>query len=62
MRLADEMEGKHPTVKRLAGEYPDGVRVPAREMKAIEARLERSATLPKYDITIKPKVTEPAVK
>jgi hypothetical protein len=40
-------KGKHPTVKRLAGEYPDGVRVPAKEMKAIAARLERSATLPK---------------
>jgi Rhodopirellula transposase DDE domain len=55
-------KGRHPTVKRLAGEYPDGVRVPAREMKAIEARLTRSATLPKYDITIKPRTTEPAVK
>jgi hypothetical protein len=54
--------GKHPTVKRLAGEYPDGIRVPAREMEAIEARLERSATLPKYDITIKPRITDPAVK
>jgi hypothetical protein len=55
-------KGRHPTVKRLAGEYPDGVRVPAREMKAIEARLERSATLPKYDITIKPRATEQQVK
>ena len=55
-------KGKHPTVKRLAGEYPDGVRVPAKEMKAIEARLERSETLPKYDITIKPRATETAVK
>jgi Rhodopirellula transposase DDE domain len=48
-------KGRHPTVKRLHGEYPDGVRVPAKEMKGFEARLERSATLPKYDITIKPK-------
>jgi Rhodopirellula transposase DDE domain len=47
-------KGRHPTVKRLHGEYPDGVRVPAKEMKAYEARLERSAALPKYDITIKP--------
>ena len=52
-------KGQHPTVKRLDGEYPDGVRVPAREMKAIEARLERSATLPKYDITIKSRAAEP---
>jgi Rhodopirellula transposase DDE domain len=55
-------KGRHPTVKRLAGEDPDGIRVPAREMKAIEARLERSTSLPKYDITIKPRTTEPAVK
>ena len=48
-------KGRHPTVKRLHGEYPDGVRVPAKEMKGYEARLERSATLPKYDITIKPR-------
>ena len=48
-------KGRHPTVKRLHGEYPDGVRVPAKEMKEYEARLERLAALPKYDITIKPK-------
>lgn len=47
-------KGRHPTVKRLHGQYPDGVRVPRKEMKQYEARLERSATLPKYDITIKP--------
>src|SRR5262249_34709001 len=55
-------KGRQPTVKGLAGDYPDGVRARAREMKTIEARLERSATLPKYDITIKPKAPEPAVK
>jgi transposase len=55
-------KGRHPTVKRLDGEYPDGVRVPAKEMKQIEARLDRSTTLPKYDITIKPRATEPQVK
>ena len=49
---------RHPIVKRLHGEYPDGVRVSAKEMKQYEARLERSATLPKYDITIKPRITE----
>jgi hypothetical protein len=52
---------RHPTVKRLHGEYPDGVRVPAKEMKGYEARLERSTSLPKYDITIKPKTTIPQV-
>jgi hypothetical protein len=55
-------KGRHPTVRRLDGLYPDGVRVPAKEMKGIEARLHRSATLPKYDITIKPKATETQVK
>jgi hypothetical protein len=49
-------------VKRLHGTYPDGVRVAAKEMKLIEVRLHRSSTLPKYDITIKPKATEPRVK
>jgi hypothetical protein len=36
--------------------------VAAPEMKQYEARLQRSATLPKYDITIKPRVTKPQVK
>ena len=31
-------KGRHPTVKRLHGEYRDGVRVPAKEMKEYEAR------------------------
>jgi hypothetical protein len=48
-------------VKRLHGAYPNGVRVTAKEMKPYEARLQRSATLPKYDITIKPRATEPQV-
>ena len=52
-------KGSHPAVRHFTGTYPDGVRVAAKEMKAYEARLERSATLPKYDIVIKPKATEP---
>jgi hypothetical protein len=52
---------RHPAVKRLHGEYPDGVRVPAKEMKQYDARLERSTSLPKYDITIKPRTTIPQV-
>jgi len=47
--------GQHPTLKRLSGEYPDGVRLSKKEMKPYEARLERSKTLPKYDIVIRPK-------
>jgi hypothetical protein len=55
-------KGRHPTVKCLQGEYPDGVRVAAQEMKTYEARLQRSAALPKYDIIIKPRKTEPQVE
>jgi hypothetical protein len=55
-------KGQHPMVKRLHGEYPDGVRVAAKEMKGYEARLQRSETLPKYDIIIKPRITESRVK
>lgn len=46
--------GRHPAVKRLAGDYQDGVRLSKTEMKPYEARLHRSRTLRKYDITIKP--------
>jgi Rhodopirellula transposase DDE domain len=44
----------HPRVKRLEGNYAEGVRLTKKEMKPYEARLLRSETLPKYDITIKP--------
>ncbi len=46
---------RHPRVERLTGAYAAKVRVSAEEMKAYNTRLERSETLPKYDITIKPK-------
>jgi hypothetical protein len=45
----------HPTVLRLTGDYPAGVIVAKEEMKELNKRLERSDTLRKYDITIKPK-------
>jgi hypothetical protein len=45
---------KHPQVKRLQGNYAEGVRLTKKEMKPYEARLIRSKTLPKYDITITP--------
>jgi hypothetical protein len=47
-------KGHHPTVRRLDGVYPDGVRLTAKQMRPYEARLERSVTLPKYDIIIRP--------
>jgi hypothetical protein len=55
-------KGAHPAVRHFEGAYPDGVRVAAKEMKPYEARLQRSATLPKYDILIKPRLTESQVK
>lgn len=48
-------KGRHPTVGVLSGTYVDGVKLTKAEMEPIEARLDRSATLPKYDITIRPK-------
>jgi len=47
-------KGRHPTVQRFEGEYPDGVRAAAKEMKSYEARLQRSVALPKYDIIVFP--------
>jgi hypothetical protein len=55
-------KGAHPTVKHFEGEYPDGVRLAAKQMRPYEARLQRSATLPKYDIVIKPRLSESQVK
>ena len=47
-------KGRRPTVKRLAGDYLNGIRLSKKEMKPYEARLDRCQTLRKYDITIKP--------
>lgn len=47
--------GHHPSVDHLEGSWAAGVRLTKTEMKPIEARLKRSKTLPKYDITIRPK-------
>ena len=48
--------GESPTVDHLDGTWADGVKLTKKEMQPIEARLERSQTLPKYDITIRPKL------
>ena len=47
-------KGQHPTIKCIDGDYPEGVKIPRKEMKQYEARLQRSTILPKYDIVIKP--------
>jgi transposase len=49
-------KGAHPMVERLLGRYATKVSVPAEEMETYNARLERSAALPDYDITIRPKI------
>lgn len=46
---------RHPKVHRLTGDYQNEQPVSAAEMRAINARLERSETLRKYDIVIRPK-------
>jgi hypothetical protein len=55
-------KGQHPKVKHLRGEYPNGVRVAAKEMKPYKTRLRRSTTLPNYDITIEPRTAKGQVK
>ncbi len=45
---------QHPTANRLEGDYPNGIIVSKAELTIYSARLHRSATLPKYDITIQP--------
>ena len=47
-------KGQHPTVMKLDGDYPIGVIVPKKEMMELNKRLERSETLAKYDILIRP--------
>lgn len=48
-------KGHHPEVHQLEGHYPSRVTVKNAEMKELNARLVRSSTFPKYDITISPK-------
>lgn len=52
--LRMKWRGQHPILKRLHGEYPDGVRLSKKDMKPYEARLERSEALSRYDIVIRP--------
>ena len=46
--------GEHPEVYHLEHDYATEAPVTVAEMKQINDRLKRSATLPKYDITIRP--------
>ena len=51
--------GRPPTVKCLHGDYPIGVKVSRQEWKSLQPRLERSDTLPKYRVLIKPLIAAP---
>ncbi|MEZ6060480.1 MAG: transposase [Planctomycetaceae bacterium] len=46
--------GQHPSVHKIDDPYHNDAPVTNAEMKQINARLERSTTLSKYDVTIKP--------
>lgn len=48
-------QGEHPTIHRIVKCYARQKRVTNEEMKSINARLNRSESLPKYDLEIKPK-------
>ena len=53
-----QWNGRSPTVHRLDGYFPDKVKISDKEWKPFAARLERSPTLPKHDIIIRPKPRE----
>lgn len=53
--------GRSPVIHQLDGQYPAGVKVSRQEWKKLQTRLERSTTLPKYHIIIRPNTTTPLV-
>lgn len=50
-------KGLHPVVELSRRVYQKGVKLSKKAMEAVEARLERDAKLPKYDILIQPAAT-----
>ncbi len=57
MRWASTMtwDGVHPEVLRMEQSYEKGVTISKEEWKQLEARLERSPPLPKWDVIIRSK-------
>lgn len=49
--------GLQPIVREVKGAYASGVRVTGAAFRAIAARFQRSKTLPKWSLTIKPVTT-----
>jgi hypothetical protein len=50
-------QGLHPVVELSRKVYQKGISLGKAAMQAVEARLKRDATLPKYDILINPAST-----
>jgi hypothetical protein len=50
-------KGLHPVVERSRQVDQKGVKLSKKAMEAVEVRLERDATLPQYDLLIKPAST-----
>lgn len=49
-------KGIHPTVHILDRSYPTGIRLTKAAFRPIAARLERSETIPKWSLTIRPQI------
>jgi Rhodopirellula transposase DDE domain len=49
-------KGCHPFIKLLEGVYEKGVRLSKKTMEVYEQRLERSNTLPKWNVVIRPQI------
>jgi Rhodopirellula transposase DDE domain len=60
MKWASTMtwKGRHPEVAHLDREYIKGVKVPKAVMEQVKAHVERSPTLPKWDVTITPHIAK----
>jgi len=52
-------KGQHPVeVVHLDRVYNKGIKIPKEEMKQVKAHMQRSKTLPKWDVTITPHVAK----
>jgi len=47
-------DGEHPQVLQIEKTYEKGVTLPDKEWEQLQGRLERSPTLPKWDVIIRP--------
>jgi DDE family transposase len=60
MKWASTMtwKGQHPEVEHLDRAYIKGVKVPKAVMEQVKTHLKRSPTLPKWDVTITPRIAK----